>query len=499
MELQFKRTAFSCLDPVLQEVQNMELTQELRLGDSMPDIGNILCAWGQPILRSKEWRGDGVSFSGGMMVWVLYTPEDGTRELCIDGWIPFQMKWDLPESVPEGSIRIHCLPRFVDARSVSPRKIMVRSGVAAMAEAFVPMEAETYLPERVPEAVEMLRTLYPVRIPKEAGEKTFLLDEELTLPGAVSGRESVICYHLEPKLTDRKVLGNKVVFRGNGNLHIVYRDEGGRLRSWNYEIPFSQFDELEKDYGTDAQPDFVLSPTSLELEPEEQGQLRFRGGITAQYLVTDKQLLELIEDAYSTDRELQMQTRTVELPAVLETRRENIYGEQTISADAGQVADVRFWPDFPRQRRGENGIELEYPGQFQALYYGEDGMLRSGTVRWEGKQTIPADGNSVLTAVPVPGEQPQGIPGGGQIRFSGESALEMTTTVREHIPMVTGLELGETRQPDPGRPSLILRRAGDSRLWDIAKESSSTIAAIRRANSLQEEPVPGQMLLIPVL
>ena len=68
MELQFKKTAFSCLDPVLREVQNMELTQELRLTDSMPDIGHILCAWGQPILRGKEWRSDTVSFSGGMMV-----------------------------------------------------------------------------------------------------------------------------------------------------------------------------------------------------------------------------------------------------------------------------------------------------------------------------------------------------------------------------------------------------------------------------------------------
>ena len=75
----------------------------------------------------------------------------------------------------------------------------------------------------------------------------------------------------------------------------------------------------------------------------------------------------------------------------------------------------------------------------------------------------------------------------------------MTSTTRQQIPMVTGLELGEARQPDPGRPSLILRRSDDRRLWDIAKESGSTMAAIRRANGLQEEPMPGQMLLIPVL
>ena len=43
---------------------------------------------GQTILRGKEWRSDSVSFSGGMMVWILYAPEDGSEERCIDGWIP---------------------------------------------------------------------------------------------------------------------------------------------------------------------------------------------------------------------------------------------------------------------------------------------------------------------------------------------------------------------------------------------------------------------------
>ena len=124
----------------------MEQTQEIKLSDGMPDIGRVLAAWGQTILRGKEWRSDSVSFSGGMMVWILYAPEDGSEERCIDGWIPFQMKWDLPERTEEGSIRIQCLTRFVDARSVSARKLMVRVGAAAMAEACVPKTAEIAAP-----------------------------------------------------------------------------------------------------------------------------------------------------------------------------------------------------------------------------------------------------------------------------------------------------------------------------------------------------------------
>ena len=65
--------------------------------------------------------------------------------------------------------------------------------------------------------------------------------------------------------------------------------------------------------------------------------------------------------------------------------------------------------------------------------------------------------------------------------------------------MVTGVELGQRKTPDPNRPSLILRRAGESCLWDIAKASGSTMEAIRRANGFAGEPAPEQMLLVPVL
>ena len=67
------------------------------------------------------------------------------------------------------------------------------------------------------------------------------------------------------------------------------------------------------------------------------------------------------------------------------------------------------------------------------------------------------------------------------------------------IPMVTALDLGELRQPDPMRPSLILRRSEGKSLWELSKETGSTVLAIQEANGLQSEPDDTQMLLIPVV
>ena len=84
MELQFHKNVFPCLQRVCREVQNQEQTQEVRLTDGMPDIGSVLGAWGQVLMRGKEWRGGGMNMSGGVMVWVLYAPEDGGQPQCVE-------------------------------------------------------------------------------------------------------------------------------------------------------------------------------------------------------------------------------------------------------------------------------------------------------------------------------------------------------------------------------------------------------------------------------
>lgn len=395
-------------------------------------------------------------------------------------------------------MRLRLVPRQVDARSVSPRKILVRAGMGAMAEAFVPMQIPLPEPEAVPEGVELLKSTYPVRLMKEAGEKAFVLDEELSLPDSAPQPEQIIYYRVEPRVTDRKVLSEKAVFRGNANLHTLYRSEEGQLHSWDFDLPFSQYTELSGEYGPDAQADFALCPTSMELEADDEGHLRFKCGMTAQYCITDREQYTVVEDAYSPNRELSIHTETVELPAILETRRETMYAQAAVPGEVNTAADISFSPDFPKQKYREGGVELTMPGTFQALYYGEDGALRAGNARWEEPLTLNADDNTLVCAIPLPAA-PQSTVGSGQLSMKAELPLELTSMTNQQLSMVNGLVLGEEQKPDPGRPSLILRRAGEDSLWQIAKAAHSSVSSIRELNGLQGEPAPGQLLLIPVL
>jgi hypothetical protein len=280
---------------------------------------------------------------------------------------------------------------------------------------------------------------------------------------------------------------------------MLYRAQDGQLYSWDFELPFSQFGELEGEYSPEAQGEIAMGTTNLELEMDDEGHMRLKCGLVGQYLVDDRQMMQVIEDAYSPGRTVEPGMQPLELPALLDSRSENIYGEQTIPADANVIVDSSFLPDYPRQRRTAEGIEAEIPGMFQVLYYGEDGALRSGTARWEGQWSIAADDGSIIDMDVLPVGRPLASIGDGSIRMQSEAMIKADSVSDQGIPMVTGLEIGEQQEPDPGRPSVILRRTGEDDLWSIAKNSGSTVAAIRQANNLQEEPERGRMLLIPVM
>lgn len=499
MEIQFEKNFCRYLDPVLRQTGEQEQTQEIRLADGMPDIGRVITSWGQVVIRSKEWRSDCVSVSGGVMVWILYAPEDGSGERWLDEWVPFKMKWELPDGVREGQIRVSCRLRFLDGRNVSPRKIMLRVGIGALAEAFSPGEAEVYMPGDLPSGLEVLKRSYPVRVNMEAGEKAFSLEETLTLPESCPKPERLVYCTMQPELTERKLLADKAVFRGNGNLHLMYRAENGQLHTWDFDLPFSQLAQLEEGYSQDAGLDVMLGITSLEPELDVQGQFRVKCGLVGQYVVSDRKLLELAEDAYCPGSQIAVDSAELMLPVLLDQKVENIALEQTLPMNADVIVDCVFYPEQPRSRRRDNGVEWELTGMVQALGYGENGTLQACSARWEGNYFLPADEDSRVFGTLEAAGRPNATAGDGSVAVSCPTRLAMETRKNQSFPMITALQQGQPIPPDPARPSVILCRAGEEALWSLAKRYGTTVAAIESANGLQEAPAPDQLLLIPVL
>ncbi|MBO7252259.1 MAG: DUF3794 domain-containing protein [Oscillospiraceae bacterium] len=498
MKLQFQQKPVQILSSILQEIQTSEQTQDVKIGEGMPDIRRVISAWGQPILRGKEWHAEEISASCGMMVWILYEAEGEQNLQVINTWVPFQIRWELPDVTADGMIRIQCVPKLVDARSVSPRKMMVRCVMSVLAEAYVPETVMQYLPEGEQEELQLLQNRYPVNLRKWASEKSFLLDESLRLPESAPAMEKLIYVKVDPQVKECRVLTDKLVMRGMGKVHILYQSNSGQVHAHDFEIPFSQYDQLEQTYGKEAKANIRISITNLEPEVQQDGTLRLKAGAVAQYVISDQVIIDVVEDAYSLKQELVIQHEPLEVSALAETAGDSISMEHTFPLQTGNVADICVLQDFPRQKWVDEKMELHYPGTVQLLYYEQKDELHSVSGQWNQKQMINTAENVNLHVFMHPSD-PQVMQGGDCVVVRMDIPMEREAQITQHFSMIRDIQPGQERPVDKQQPSVILQRMGKESLWDIAKKNRTTIDAIMKANELKDGPEPGQILLIPAV
>ena len=498
MEMQFDKIPIEYLQKLTDGQRMQEETLELRLPEGMPDIGRVLGAWGQVVVRGKEWNGDHMAVSCGVMAWVLYIPEEEESVRSVEAWLPFSVKWDLPDTPNDGAITTVCLLKGVDARSVSARKLMVRATLEVSADAWLPAKTQIAVAGELPKDIELLTATYPVMLPREAGERAFLLEEQLPAPATGIKPEKLLYYCLQPEIADKKVMAGKVVFRGSAMLHMLYLGEDGKLYSCDYDLPFSQYGDLEGEYSPDATVSVRLCVTSLDLSLDAEGVLQLKAGILGQYLLCDRSMVTVAEDAYSPCRKLDLTLEQLQLPSVLDQTQQTVHGEEAAQIDAQQIVDIAFYPSYGQLNSADGIAQLPLSGQFQTLYYDPSGELYSATTAWTGEWQIPMAADAVADIQAFPAGKPQAVCTPGNVSLRADIAVDATVFAGGGIAMLTGIEAGEAEKPDSNRPSLILCRKGNRRLWDVAKETGSTVETIMQVNQLDAEPESNKLLLIPV-
>ena len=497
MELQFEKKPCGFLRHCVREVREQEQTQEIRLPDGMPDIGAILGAWGQCVIRGKEWDGDSVSVSGGVMARVLYTAADTGDAHVVEAWLPVQIKCSKPQTARNGQIRCLWQIKAMDGRVLSARKMMVRANVSALLQAVEHCEEMLSQPPQPPEDVQLLVRSYPLQMNMEAGEKAFMLDEQLDLPRELPRPETIVSCTVMPQAHEQQVMGQKAVLRGSCPVHLVYLDGEGKLNSCDSVLPFSQIAELDSEFGQDATLDTMMAVSGLETELID-GAVRVKCGLIAQYMVDCRVMVEAVEDAYSPLRQVDVQLQLIQLPAVLDQRQEQIGFECCIDEKAMMAVDVMVYPQQPTVRRAGELTEVVCSGQVQVLFYDENGMLRGRSGRWSREWELPVSAEADVYGALWGCGGAAAMLHADQLRISGELTIQTCTVARRGMPMVTGMEMGEKTMPDPARASLVLRRADGATLWELAKENGSTMEAIRKANDLNGDLTDDRMLLIPV-
>lgn len=498
MEISFENESISCLDQVVSQVQKLEETQEIRLKEDMPDIGRILAAWGQPVLRGKEWNTGKIGVSYGVIVRILYAAEGSDEIRCVEDWIPFQMKCDFSDSGKEGNIRADCILRSVDARLISSRKMIIRALMDISCEAVVRNELKISIPGEIPDELQLLKKKMDVMIRREAGEKVFVIDETITPPASHPQLKEIVRYQLQTEVIDRKVVSDKLVFRGSCVIHLAYIADDGQLHMFDIDVPFSQYTELEDVYSDGADAVLSVAVTNIDLKIDETGMIRLNAGFAGQYIIQEAVSLQFAVDAYSICGTADPTMESLSVTEITELCSRSIKIGADSEIDCRRIADASMYYGYPSQEitAGRNCFSVE--GIVQILYYDSDGQLQSHTDQAKGQVLLDLDvGQNCKAYIRQSGKLQSSISSNG-VEIAGGMDIIVMSETRTGLEMISDIKLDATGDTNSMGPSLILRKSNGENLWTIAKNTGSTVERICQINALNGEPEPTQMLMIPI-
>ena len=499
MDMELQRVTVEGYGLVSQGMFCQEETLESIVPDACPDISRIVSAVGKAFLKDKE-LGDGtLRLSGTARVTVLYIPEGEGTPRSLEVAIPFQCVRDDPRFRAGCPALATVQAAFADARTINPRKILVRVNLAVWTAVYQQERRELSCDIHCGEdaGMEKLQVSRKCSMISDVVEKPFAFSDVLRPPASKPDIEELLLCRAELGAMDAKFIGKKLVLKGDIQLIVLYRSGDG-LTPVRFELPYSQILDL----GTvpdEAEPEVAVTLKSVDCRLRD-GELEVAVEALAQAALRVRQTVTVISDAYCLRQPIDVERTPEWLCTMAERsgRRETARKLCESGIPAKQVLDCVAAVISLAQTPAEGGMEFTAQAAATVLYLSEDDMLCGVDVDIpvSCRTEMPAGCTCSCTCRPIGEAVAVPVTGGLEVRFEAEFAW--TTVREEQVNCVTELKSGAVQEPVV-RPSVVIRRVEQGEaLWDIAKACSSTVEDICGANGLTAgEAAEGAMLLIP--
>lgn len=511
MDIYLNKEKINYVKSVLSTSLTHEETMEMIVPDALPDILRIVDTDATVFLRSKSTDSARVTVTGIAAATVIYCPEGehGVRKLELE--IPFTASASDSEISQNTKVTACVAVSSADASMINPRKIIVRVDFLTEISCFndTELQVSSGVDEDNDAGIELLTDSSDIFTTTGVREKTFVISDELSVPSSNPPVGEILKTRITVTPEDTKVVGNKLILRGNTNITILYAPAGGgELSRIELSPEFSQIMEID---GASADSSFnmILMPTNAYFDAEQsphnpEGRVvMMEIHVVAQCIASEKRKLSYISDMYSTKYKLEQATadylfdsrNSAKAGAVFHGVLETPTGISKVIALNVHSGAVTHFPQ-------SESLTLKCPLFVSALYVTDDGRMMSMMRQYEVETSVDeAKENSRFLASATCGKDVYGVPVGNGIELRIPVEFSVSETVTRQIKTLSGLSYDETAPIDNSKaPSLVVYRTmkGDT-LWKLAKKHQSTARLILSANSLEKEENlgAGQMLIIP--
>lgn len=503
MDLELCRETVNYYGLVLNTTVFQEETQEAIVPDACPDILRILDTRAQACLTGKQVRDGMVMVTGLVRANVFYLPEEqceSARHLEIA--LPFTCQSEAPGLTSHGSIIAVPRLRWAEARTLNPRKVLLRVDLAVELKAYQPDAIQLCcgVEPGQPYGIEQLVSEENVDLTVSVQEKPFTFSDRLDLGTAAQSSAEILCITGVPSCSECKLIGSKLIFKGEVDVEALVC-ESGELRTVHQVMPFSQIMEVAgAGEGCSCEVRVALADLTIQ---NENGLLdcELTLELLAQAVVWERRSLRILRDLYSTGWQTESTNHTYQLHHVLEDGVKSIPVRELVETTTLVRTLCHCWTELGEIRMNKDREQTSFTADvhLNVIYLDDAGQLQSVHKVLPVVCRADSVGCTYQCWCACPKELFVSPTAGGlEVRFSLD--FHCAATAEHQISGILSATLGnERKKGDETQPSVILRLATPGeRLWDIAKAYGTTSEEISQANELEDGGIPhGKMLLIP--
>ena len=308
MELELRQETVRGWESVCRATLEQEETAEMIVPDACPDIWQVLDGEARLLLQRKEPQDGKGEFSGLLKTTILYQPEGEQGLRAMEVTLPFSASPELTQLTRRSML--HVIPRVlsVDVHLLNPRKVLVRVGYCLDIEGFEPQarsltslveEPERYGIRQKTGELRSFQTVY-------AQEKAFTYQDTVVLPAGRPDAVELLRTRAQCTCTEARVIGSKLVFKGEAMLQLLCRGEDGALFTGEFHLPYSQIMDAGED-SEEGMCSMDLLFTDVKCTPVEEDRRSFQVelAVQAQAVLRREVTVPILTDLYSTAYEVQ--------------------------------------------------------------------------------------------------------------------------------------------------------------------------------------------------
>lgn len=512
MDLKINREMLTVSESIYDGIQEQSVELDYILPDYCPDIFKMVKCCIVPSILSYSINGDTLSYELQADIKILYCSEHNTVLQCINQKMTFNKTIQLSGSCEKPTVSLIPKTDHINCRVVNQRRIDMRGAVSVKVK-ITGEKPQEVICDIFGMNSQLKKMPVDFAAKKISAFKSLSVAEDFELNASNQPVISVVRTSAVPNVSDKKIVANKLVIKGEAQISILYSCENG-LESMKFPVPFSQIvdmDGLDESFLCTIKAEAVSCDVTVAADSNGDSKvLKCELRINLSCCAVKNLPTELVTDLYSTSYPCEFASSKMKIQQAPIEICETVQEKLTIENESGSVECVYDAWCVPKNINtaidsDEQCLIVSGMAEYCVMIKNENGMpfVIEKAEAFEHKISVNGISETSSADIDVTAiDCTYTITSSNCISLKSDLRITGNVYLSSSCEAVTEVNFDDTiKKIRDGDYALKLYYGIEGEdIWEIAKRYSTSVRAIMEENDLESERLSDSgMLLIPIV